>query len=286
MKRRLSLTLLILAVVGGLAWAVLAPHGPPQPPEPVYEGRPLGYWLHGFDDRAVSAPNTNPPTFTEAVDAMNSVGTNAMPTLFRLLRARDPAWKLKFFGLAQRQHVVNVNFVPASALNREAYTGFACLGEQAFNAVPMLVAMLDADAPNFSQDLMPLVLASIDPQSAAVVAALSRACTNKNPVVRLNAAFTLGDIHADPGLAVPALTRCLHDSEPGVRFHAAKALAAYGAGARTAAPALVQTLKDPDAHVRSIAGATLKQIDPAAAAAGGCAVKRTSNFSCTWRRHG
>ena len=42
-KRRILVTVLLVVVLGGLAWEVLLPR------EPVYQGRPLRAWLHDLD---------------------------------------------------------------------------------------------------------------------------------------------------------------------------------------------------------------------------------------------
>jgi hypothetical protein len=67
---RSLLAVLLVAVVGGLAWQVTRPR------EPVYQGKPLSYWLV----RPARDPNFN---------ALRALGTNAIPTLLQMLRAKD-----------------------------------------------------------------------------------------------------------------------------------------------------------------------------------------------------
>ena len=51
---------------------------------------------------------------------LQQIGTNAIPTLLRMLRARDSSFKLKLISLAQKQHFIKFDFVPAGQRNRLA----------------------------------------------------------------------------------------------------------------------------------------------------------------------
>src|SRR5215469_11736120 len=65
----------LLALLGGLAWEVLRTK---DPPEPVYQGKRLGEWLAGYNG---PSPETD--------EVVRRLGTNAIPTLLRMLRAKD-----------------------------------------------------------------------------------------------------------------------------------------------------------------------------------------------------
>jgi hypothetical protein len=118
MKRRIFLiTLLALALMGGLVWLALPPR------EPVYQGKTLSEWL----EPGLNAPGTE--------EAIRHIGTNGIPTLLRMLRAHDSKLKLQLVELAQKQHLVKSHFIPASDRNYEAAGAFDVLGPAVSNAV-------------------------------------------------------------------------------------------------------------------------------------------------------
>ncbi len=52
--RRILPILLLLAILATISWLVLRPHDP----EPVYNGKPLTYWLDGFYPSHRNTPPT------------------------------------------------------------------------------------------------------------------------------------------------------------------------------------------------------------------------------------
>ena len=141
MKRRILLIVLFLAVAGGLGWLLVTLH----PGEPVYQGRRLSDWLRGYAPMsmggyALVGTGGGPSISWEQADAaMGDAGTRAIPTLLRLLRARDSGVKTKLIELAQKQHFIPISHTPAASLNFEAAMGFRRLGTNAGGAVPALV---------------------------------------------------------------------------------------------------------------------------------------------------
>src|SRR4051794_10793082 len=77
-RLRIVLAVLLVAMIGGLAWLASRQR------EPMYQGQPLSYWLGGYD----SPPLTN-VTPSQADAAVRQLGTNAFPVLLRRLQQRD-----------------------------------------------------------------------------------------------------------------------------------------------------------------------------------------------------
>jgi HEAT repeat protein len=240
--------LVALALVVGLGWLVLRLR------EPVYEGNTLSEWL---------TPGTNGfEAGTE--DAVRHIGTNAIPTLLRMLRAQDSKLKLQLIGVAERQHFVKLHFVSAYMRNAEATMAFSFLGPVASNAVPALIQIFDEKDSLESQENVIASLSSIGPAASAAVPELVRYVgnTNADRSVRYEAVSALAQIHADLELVVPALIKCLNDPDQDFRLKAEDSLEALGSDAKTAVPALLDLLKDPNPDLRHGAMRAIQAIDP------------------------
>jgi HEAT repeats len=260
-RRNLQLAaLLAVALVSALIWLALRPREPAD--EPVYEGKRLSEWLT-FGRSGYFAPG--------AEDAIRHIGTNALPTLLQMLRANDSRLKLQFVALAQKQHFVRLHYVPAAQINWEAMSAFRVLGPTAGGAVPGLIKILDEKVSDGSQWSVIDSLGWIGPAASPAAPSLLRTVgdTNARPDARVNAAWALVHIQADPGLVVPALIKCLGDPNWTVRMDASESLGQMGSDAQAAVPALLVLLKDTNPNVRAEAEQALKTIDPEAAAQAG-----------------
>jgi hypothetical protein len=135
-KCRVISVALSIAVLGGLAWFVLAAR------EPSYQGKSLGVWLdqytHDGDKSARDAGEM----------AVREIGTNAIPTLLRFMRKTDSPWKLKLIALIQRQKAVKIHFITAYDRNYQAFKGFGILGPKASGAVPALMEIYRHNSEN------------------------------------------------------------------------------------------------------------------------------------------
>ena len=133
MSKRLGITLgfLFLALLGAAVWQVL------REPAPVYKGKPLTFWLKGFD---IGYNDPRKPDFDECVEAVRQAGTNALPTLLRMLRTRDSDLKHRLTRLAQKQRLIKIDYVTADRQRWAAHQGFmALLWKNASYAIPQLV---------------------------------------------------------------------------------------------------------------------------------------------------
>src|SRR5882757_4324688 len=130
--RRYLLVALLLAVLGFVSWLILS-----QPREPVYQGKPLSYWCEQYSASRWLYPTNEPDK--QAETAIRTIGTNAIPTLLRMLGAKDSKFKLKLVQLAQKQHFFNIKWKSALLRHSEATRGLLCLGPLAAPALPELI---------------------------------------------------------------------------------------------------------------------------------------------------
>jgi hypothetical protein len=167
------------------------------------------------------------------------MGTNALPTLLRMLQ--QPNSKFLFYLITKLHylHLLNRPYTPACQDFR-AFYAFEALGPDASNAVPQLVAIFNRKPSPFSQMIIPVILGDIGPGPIQSVPLLLRAIHHTNEAVRFNAIYGLARIHPEPAVAVPALTEMLKDTCVFVRASAASTLRSYGSSARSAFPAILE----------------------------------------------
>src|SRR5579872_4898885 len=94
---RIVLIVLFAAILGGFAWDVLRQR------EPVYQGKPLSVWLEGYERGGWARQNAD--------EAVRQAGTNAIPTLLRMLQEKDSPMMLKLVALARRQHFIKIKYI-------------------------------------------------------------------------------------------------------------------------------------------------------------------------------
>ena len=192
-----------LLLVGTLLGSGLLRH--PLIEEPTFQGRSLSGWL----EEGFPYPNQEGCDDAETDNAVLQIGTNALPTLLRLLQARDSDTKLRVVGLLQKQTFVKVRHTPDYILNGRAACAFRLLGPKARSAVPALVEICDRNISFYSQFYTFKALGYIGPAARDAIPALVKWATNSGCLVRLDAIEALADIHAEPQRIVSALTNVL-----------------------------------------------------------------------------
>ncbi len=246
MNKRLRLALAVLvvavlAVAGGLA--VLSR-------EPEYQGRKLTDWLRELE----AATDMASPQWRDSVAAIRAIGTNALPTLFRMLRGSDSAWKVQAVSLIQDTANVDLSESLAESDQRRARIGFQVLGATARPAIPKLAALAETAEPALADRAF---LAMLEIGGAETIPPLLRVLTNANPPRQIMAANYLGQFRSQARAAVPALVESLNAGVPELRANAARALGNIGLEAPRAVPALTRTLSDPDRQVQVAAAMAL-----------------------------
>ena len=253
-RRSIALLLVLAAVLVGIIYFL-----PPR--EPVYAGEPLSHWLKGYDPVEGSEPGRQ-----KADEIMREAGTNAIPTLLRMLREHDSAWKLKLIALAQKQHVINIQHVEAWRRNRQAMSALEALGSAGKAALPALMEIYETNLSASSQYRIAEIFASMGPAARPAIPLLLRSVTSTNDPTRAGAVHALGRIHSEPEKVVPALIFCLHDPNQGIRSYATMALGEFGSEAKEAVPELIEAFRDPDRALSSSAYGALQEIDSETAA--------------------
>jgi HEAT repeat protein len=205
----------------------------------------LEVWLRTYAPR--SPYQLGSPQWKETDEAVRQIGTNGIPTLVRMIRARDSKLKLTLVALAQKlaqkQHVIKVGFVPAADRNIEASRAFVALGDAGHDAVPLLMEAFGKDITSQSRYAIADALGWIGPSARAAVPLLLQAATNSDTRLRANALWALGDIHAQPEVCVPVLIHALGDFNGQARLSAVHALGRFGADARPAIEPLTELAK-------------------------------------------
>lgn len=228
--------------------------------EPTYRSKSLSKWLELY----VNA-DANTAAEGQAKQAIRAIGTNAIPTLMRLVVNRNPA------------------------AQQAAKNGFDILGPIATPAIPALTNLLYATNPvtrlyaaqclsSIGAPALPALMAGLTNGSYALATDVALSIvdlgTNAKPAVpiflkdlqhpdhfyRERAADALGNLHIEPEVVVPALTNLLTDPSPAARFIAVKSLGQFGPAALQAVPLLLPLLNS--SALDSAATEALRNIAP------------------------
>ena len=270
--KKIKLFVLLAVIVGGGATFFYACQM--RVVEPVYQGKPLSFWLEKYNNGFSTYPTGagNPDSSTPEA-ALDHIGTNAIPTLLRMLETKDSRLKLKLIELSEQQHFITIHYAKAWHQNFAAIMGFNHLGDAVKREVPVpaWIEIYDQRPSAMAQSFIADALAERGAAAEPAVPSLLRMTTNTNAdfALRVNAIVALGRIHAKPESVVPALIQATQDKNIVVREAAIDNLGRFGTDARPAVNALVKLLSDRDPNVREIALYALEKIDPAAAKAAG-----------------
>lgn len=237
-----------------------------QASEPSYNGKPLSEWLLilkiGYTSAGEHAERA------DAREAIQQIGTNAIPTLLDILGAtdRNKGWvlsRLKSKGFRRMYHNQNV---PTDDLQDTGVEAFGLLGTNAISAIPKInklfrdwetcspaaqvlaglgmegVAALTNGLASKNDNIRGITIWAIGEKSSMDSNTVTRImiAALKDPQNRWSAAKYLGG--KDPAVAIPALLPLL-DGDPNTDFasiaNASRSLSSYGAAAKIAVPKLL-----------------------------------------------
>jgi hypothetical protein len=123
-----------IAFLGFVFWLAIPTgrHGP------MYEGKPLEHWVLGY-----RSPERE--WRTRGVQITRQAGTNALPTLVRMLDAHDPALKRSVMTFLQTRSGYRIRYISSDIINCAAANACRDLGGQAQAATPALLRLLKSE---------------------------------------------------------------------------------------------------------------------------------------------
>jgi hypothetical protein len=268
MRKRVHIAFAVLLVIlaGMLTWQGLRER------EPLHQGKRLSIWLNAYKLHGVAGVETWQVRVEQqaADEAVRQMGTNALRSLLRMLRANDSALKVKCMELAKRQHFIGIKYTPAEELNYRACSGFGVLGAKAQGAVPALIEIANRNLSRASRWYAIQALVLVGPPAQEAIPLLSGWATNADRSVRTYAINALGRIRAEPERGLPVLISALNDPDLQIRTAALMALQGLGPNAKPALPVLVEFLSNAPSGIEwTCVSNALKAIDPEAAAKAG-----------------
>jgi hypothetical protein len=143
-RRRILVPAFALAALGLVGWLVypqlvrwLDYHGEPVD---VEQGKRLSYWLEQYENATAEQESDVKGRRMEAQTAIQSIGTNALLSLVRMVRTKDSAIDNKVESIFRLRSENNYH--------ARSIQGFAVLGEAAKPAVDDLVKSLGDKSPN------------------------------------------------------------------------------------------------------------------------------------------
>jgi hypothetical protein len=204
--RRVLWVAFVAAVLGTFAWMVLRP----KEPEPVYQGRPVSYWLSeyyrkggaAFMDSKYPDPARDPEMSNGPIAALKQIGTNAIPNYLRLAKSHISktqrtlllsSW-LKYYPRWLLSYLNDIEIASVES-PRKARLGFMLLGSNGVSAVPDLIHLLK---------------------------------TSDNQTSRRTAATALGYVGLNAKDALPVLVQTIADHDEFVRVSAFRAIQEIG----------------------------------------------------------
>jgi hypothetical protein len=242
-------------VCGGIILFLFVPS-----PQPKYQGRTITAWQ---DDWAAKKNRTWP-------EALQHIGTNALPYAVRNLALNDSRWRSNYTrlqammpGLLQR-----VCTKPKPILQEvDGANVFFHIGS---NSIPYAIALLKHDSPTVRRAAA-WGLGGLRRQTAAAdqaIPALADALIDRDRMVRFDAALSLKEMGPAASIAVPALSQVVANTGTGpetndlfyLRAVAAVALGKIGPAATNALPVLQSALHEPNAYLRGQAAVAMWRI--------------------------
>ena len=233
--------------------------------EPEYNGWKLSQWLEACAGRS---PKEYPPGYSVAAEAVQHMGTNALPFLIKWIQYQPSPWAARARTLirklpasAQTSSLVKSVLVDKAKDRAEgaAAYGFRFIGLGAARAAPELIELMNdprrpAIAVRAVHALSAIGQEGLLPLLTCVTNRALPVTTRQLAAVR---ASTMMDFGANAAPALPLLISFLRDNEPGVAGFAAQCLGHPRLAADVAVPALTDAVRDLRPNVRQAAAMAL-----------------------------
>ncbi|MDB6109188.1 MAG: domain containing protein [Pedosphaera sp.] len=250
---RIVSAMLIVAMVGGIGWQVL------RPQEPVYQGKRLSAWLAELDKEM--PPSNYVGTNGPVAAALQQMGTNAIPCLRRLLKAKDSRLKARLIAFANKQRWVRIHITPADDRHRRAALATFCLGPRGSPLMPEIMGLFRSGDYQTSFTMAETLgrIGYCNPETLPALLAALNEPPNTPPGLHDRAAFAL--------LCLSQCMEIVNVDRPDA-FHEP--------GYKAEVPVLLKALNAPadmplclGVTLKPCCGGILKRIDPEAAAKAG-----------------
>jgi hypothetical protein len=222
----------------------------------IYEGKTVKAWL-------LQLCASDPRARAEAEAAFEALGTNAVPELTRLARARDAGWRKVIWIHAARlpqrmraQVLTRVGPTNACVFRPLAAQALGKLGPAAAPAVPTLIRMLRRGGSPYEQTVAAQSLANI---GAPALTALIDLVVHEEGAAGNAAASALLRHYPWPGSGGPAGETLPGDQTASARQHAIEKLGASGKTNEAVVKVLARAARDPAPCVRLAALKALAQ---------------------------
>lgn len=231
-----------------------------RPADPIFEGRPLSVLLKGIRSDGISmgganpVDGLNPPRLSglrmdpTASRALSTVGTQALPRLVHMLRAKDSWLELRLHELPRLERLVFPDREWAFADQTRALAAFQEMGALAAPALTEILPLLDD--PDTALVALVAILC-IGPRTETEILAPTRVLaipdspSSELQLVRSSALFALASLGTPASNAAPAVTPFLSSTNHRLRTSAAIARIRFGSPSNDVLPMLLADL-DPD----------------------------------------
>lgn len=221
----------------------------------VYEGKNVKAWLGQL-------LSSDPKVRAEAETAFAALGTNAVPELIRLVRAKDAGWRKLIWVYTAKlprpmraRVLTRVGPTNACVFHPLAAQALGKLGPAAAPAVPTLIRMLGHGSP-YEQQVVAKSLADI---GAPALAALIDVVAHDKGAAGDAAASALLRHYRWPGSGPPAGENLPGDPTASGRRQAIERLGAIGRADEVIIKLLARAARDPVPSVRLVALKSLAQ---------------------------
>ena len=246
--------------------------------EPEYQGKTLSEWME-VDRRASSGGG--PVAIEEAENAVQQIGTNALPLLLKWIAYEQPEWRVRIYNASHglprwfkgREAIISLAEDPKEGRAHMSEHTFFLLGPGATNAIPQLDAMMRrTSATNVSKRAIAL-LAGLACLGKEALPCLLEALSDTNFVGRGFIAWQISELAAfgvDVSPAIPVLVGLLHEGSPRLMVTATDALGYLGYMGfepNIVIPELIPGLTNGNYGVRAHSAKALSQFGPKAATA-------------------
>jgi hypothetical protein len=243
------LLILITLIAGSLGLMVFRPN------EPVYEQKPLNYWL------TMATVDDSGFYIAKAREALHIEGTNAIPTLLRMLCVQESSGPISAVWRTLRSWIGQAR-LPANLYRSGAEFGFSVLGATASNAVtPMANIFYDRNSSDSARRSVVVSLARIGPHASSELGLLLSSATNAALPFRSQAIWASCLVgKGDPDQLANVLTNCARDRNLWVREAVVSGIEDAKIDAEWATSVLIDLLNDPEERMRGDAARALGEL--------------------------